>query len=78
MQNILITQAMKLVKEKWYDVDKAVSIAFDNQKARWMINDKWLTELWKKYSTLTSEQRNDVRNRNYSWENLDSILKDYE
>lgn len=78
MQNILITQAMKLVKEKWYDVDKAVSIAFDNQKARWTIDEKWLTELWKKYSKLDSEQRNSVREGNYKWETLNDILKDYE
>lgn len=78
MQNILVTQVMKLVKERWFTIDEAVNIAFENQKARWMLSDTWLSLLWQKYSTLTSEQRAEVRYRNERGEDLIDIVKDYE
>lgn len=78
MQNILVTQVMKLVKERWFTIDEAVNISFENQKARWMLSDKWLSPLWQKYSTLTSKERAEVRYRNERGEDLSDIIKDYE
>lgn len=59
--NIILRQAVKLVEERWFSVEKAVDLAWETQERRWFIKQWKLTKRWQQYSNLSSEQRSKIR-----------------
>lgn len=72
--NILTRQAYILVKDRWFDIPTAVSIAYWQQKAKWFIDSKWrLTQRGIEYWKLTSETRDKVRRKVERWASWDDF-----
>lgn len=71
--NIVEQQALKLVNERWMDIDKAVDIAIEQQKKRWFVKDWKITQRWQQYGKLTSEQREEVRYAVEKWASINDF-----
>lgn len=78
MKHILVEQAKKLVQERWFTVQEAVNIAYEQQLKRWTINkDASLSLIWQEYSNLSSKEREEIRSRVDRWEDFKTIMKEW-
>lgn len=71
--NIVVKQAVRLVKERWFSVEDAVNLAWDTQTRRGFIKDWKLTKKWVDYGKLSSEQRQKVRKLLERWAEIEDF-----
>ena len=71
---IVHKQALKLIKERWFEVADAVKLAIEQQTKRWFWGDWKETYRGKEYSKLSSEKREEVRRKTDKWDKINDFV----